>query len=59
MRLPNTIIPEHYDLYFKPNLKTFKYNANMTVKLKVQKITNQIVLNARDLKIKKVKLTKK
>lgn len=57
MRLPNTVTPKHYDLYFEPNLKTFKYDASTNISLEIKKPTRQIVLNARDLKIKKVKLS--
>ena len=46
-RLPQTVIPTHYDLTIQPFLDTFKFNGSLIIHLKVH------------LFIKKLKLIKR
>ena len=34
-RLPQTIVPTHYDLTIQPHLNTFKFNGDVNIHLKV------------------------
>jgi hypothetical protein len=34
-RLPQTIVPTHYDLTIQPFLETFKFNGNVTIHIQV------------------------
>lgn len=56
-RLPKTVIPEHYNLQLKPDLKTFIFEGHETVKIEVNQVTDKIVLNSLDLNIKSVNFT--
>ncbi|CAM1326966.1 NPEPPS (predicted), partial [Pycnogonum litorale] len=53
-RLPKTVIPVSYDIWLKPNLKTFKFDGKVNVQIEVVEATQSIVLNAVDLEIAKV-----
>ncbi|XP_069697519.1 puromycin-sensitive aminopeptidase isoform X2 [Periplaneta americana] len=54
-RLPKTVIPKHYDLQLKPDLKTFIFEGQETVKIEVKQPTDKIILNSLDLNIKSAK----
>ncbi|KAJ9600825.1 hypothetical protein L9F63_001037, partial [Diploptera punctata] len=56
-RLPKTVVPEHYNLQLKPDLKTFIFEGQETVKIEVKQTTDKIVLNSLDLNIKSVSFT--
>ena len=49
--LPTQVTPSHYDLHLTPNLETFAYDGEMTVKLTVHEPTDAVTFHARDLKI--------
>lgn len=49
--LPTAVTPSHYDLHLTPNLETFAYDGEMTVKLTVHEPTDAVTFHARDLKI--------
>jgi hypothetical protein len=34
-RLPQTILPTHYDVTIQPHLDTFKFNGDLNIHLKV------------------------
>lgn len=55
-RLPKSVLPKHYDLFLKPNLKEFTFEGRETVKVVVNEKTEKIVLNASDLDIKSAEL---
>lgn len=53
-RLPNQIIPHHYDLSFDVRMEPdFKFNGTVIIDLTVLEITNTIVLHSEDLEIKR------
>ena len=47
--LPTAVTPSHYDLHLTPNLETFAYDGEMTVKLTVHEPTDAVTFHARDL----------
>jgi len=49
--LPTAVTPSHYDLHLTPDLVSFAYDGEMTVKLTVHEPTNAITFHARDLVI--------
>ncbi|XP_021928261.1 puromycin-sensitive aminopeptidase isoform X3 [Zootermopsis nevadensis] len=56
-RLPKSVIPKHYNLKLKPDLKTFVFEGQETVKVEVNQATDKIILNSLDLNIRSVKYT--
>ncbi|EDV26424.1 uncharacterized protein TRIADDRAFT_22803 [Trichoplax adhaerens] len=50
-RLPKAVIPVHYALEIKPNLKTFKFNGRVVVDTKVNEETDEILINSADIEI--------
>lgn len=52
-KLPSFAKPEHYDLTFAPDLKTFTFEGSAGVDLSVDEPTKYLVMNALDLEIKK------
>jgi puromycin-sensitive aminopeptidase len=53
-RLPRTVWPEKYEICLTPDLKNFTFDGNETVHVVVEKPTDEIQLNAAELKIDKV-----
>jgi tricorn protease interacting factor F2/3 len=49
-------IPYNYDLYFEPNLKTFEFKAVAKIRMKINKETSTLTLNAKDLSIHSAKI---
>eukprot|EP01080_Neovahlkampfia_damariscottae_P006940 gene6940-11103_t len=56
LRLPDSIFPTGYQLTLNPSLKTFKYNGNVTIGLKISKKTTCIVLDVEEIELKKSKI---
>ncbi len=56
VRLPSHVKPERYELIIKPDLKGFVFEGEEKIELTVTKSTNEIVLHAKELKIKEVEL---
>jgi aminopeptidase N len=55
-RLPETVRPQHYVLSLVPDLKALVFDGDVAVRIEVVRQTNEIVLNAIDLEIKKASL---
>jgi aminopeptidase N len=51
-RLPDTVIPETYDLSFTPDLAKASFTGDETIRVKVLKPTAAITLNAAELQFK-------
>nr|XP_006013195.1 PREDICTED: endoplasmic reticulum aminopeptidase 2-like [Latimeria chalumnae] len=56
MRLPDRIIPIHYDLLVHPNLTTLNFTASVKIEIVVQQETNSIIMHSKDLVISKARL---
>ncbi len=54
--LSYNVIPINYNMVFDTNLKTFVFNCNETIKIKINEPTDTIILNAKDLSIKKLEV---
>lgn len=52
-RLPSYVIPHHYDLKLKPNLKDFTFSGTVKISVTCDQKANEIFLNANELKIHK------
>ena len=44
--LPKTVVPRHYNLTLRPDLKTLTTSGSLTVEIEVLQPVNRIVLNA-------------
>ena len=55
-RLPNTIIPKHYDLWINPSFLTLTFEGKVSIDLSINQTTNQININSRHLKLKEILL---
>lgn len=58
MRLPDHVLPLHYDLLIHPNLTSLDFTGEATIKMAVQKDTSVIVLHSKELKISHAALLK-
>uniref|UniRef100_A0A3Q2YBD9 Aminopeptidase n=1 Tax=Hippocampus comes TaxID=109280 RepID=A0A3Q2YBD9_HIPCM len=56
MRLPQTVVPVHYDLTIHPNLTTLSFTGVVRIQLDVLEETKAIILHAKQLKTFNVKL---
>lgn len=50
-RLPETVVPESYDLAFEPNLETATFSGEEVIHVKVEKATTRVTLNAAELEL--------
>ena len=48
-RLPETVVPESYDLTFEPNLATATFSGGEVIHVKIGKATTMVTLNAAEL----------
>jgi len=55
-RLPQTIVPTHYDLTIQPHLDTFKFNGDVNIRLKIKEPTDKVVLYANELEVDNAKV---
>ena len=56
-RLPGTAIPEHYDLWFAPDLAAETFRGRETIRVTLPKPTKSIVLHAAEIAFKDVRVT--
>ncbi|MGH0162220.1 UNVERIFIED_CONTAM: hypothetical protein FKN15_042193 [Acipenser sinensis] len=56
MRLPRAVIPVHYDLTLQPNLTTMKFTGSVTITVKVNEDTKNVVLHSSGLDISKISI---
>src|SRR5262245_21287009 len=52
-RLPRTVIPSRYEITLTPDLKTFRFSGHETIHVDMLEPVSEVVLNAKNLKIKK------
>ena len=57
-RLPRTVVPRRYDLRLEPDLTTFAFTGEETIAVDVSEATAEILLNAVDLTIQDVVVTR-
>jgi puromycin-sensitive aminopeptidase len=50
-RLPATVVPEHYALTLRPDLKSFTFAGGEVIDIRVKEAVSEIVLNAAELTI--------
>jgi len=55
-RLPQTILPIHYDLVVHPNLTDFTFRGSVNIILNVTEASDIVVLNSADLEIENLRL---
>ncbi|UJR20817.1 hypothetical protein I4U23_023929 [Adineta vaga] len=55
-RLPQTIVPIHYELTIQPFLDTFKFNGDVTIHLQVKESTDTVILYAAELQVHHAKI---
>ncbi len=56
-RLPATVAPEHYTLWFAPDLKARTFRGRETIRVQVLRATPSITLNAAELEFDQVTVT--
>ncbi|CAF0814722.1 unnamed protein product [Adineta steineri] len=55
-RLPQTIVPTHYDVTIQPHLDKFKFNGDVNIHLKIKEPTDKVVLYADELEVDHAKI---
>src|SRR4051812_10453252 len=53
-RLPATVSPEHYTLWFAPDLKARTFRGRETIRVQIRNSTSSITLNAAELQFDEV-----
>jgi aminopeptidase N len=56
-RLPETAVPEHYDLWFAPDFKTDTFRGRETIRVRLPRPTRSITLHAAEITFKDVTVT--
>ena len=56
-RLPNTVVPSHYTLWFAPDLKANTFRGRETIDVRINTPTRAITLNAAEIKFTAVTVT--
>ena len=57
-KLGNHLVPLHYSLHLNPCLTTFTFAGKVTIDLELRKPTDRILVNAKQLKVEAVTLTR-
>ena len=57
--LQKFVIPNNYELFFKPNLENFTFQGKVKISIRIQKNTPVITLNSSELNITKAIITYK
>ena len=55
-RLPRSVVPAHYDLVLEPDLGTFTFDGQVSIRIEITESLDQIVLNAAEIEIKTMTL---
>lgn len=55
-RLPQTVIPERYEIRLEPDLKAFKFEGEETITVEVKQPVKQILLNALELAVHEARI---
>ncbi|XP_050432825.1 uncharacterized protein LOC126840878 [Adelges cooleyi] len=53
-RLPDTVVPERYAIHIRPNFEEFTFAGQVVIAVKVVELTQQVVLNLKDLNVTEV-----
>ncbi len=56
VRLPSHISPISYNLSIKPDLESFTFSGDETIKIKIDKEINKITLHSKDIEVESVKV---
>ena len=56
-RLPRSVIPAHYDLLLEPDLGTFTFDGQVSIRIEITETLEQIVLNAAEIDIQTMTLS--
>jgi aminopeptidase N len=56
MRLPSNVVPDHYDLFVKPDPDNMRFEGAVKIRVEVRGPTSEIVLNAADLQLRRAVL---
>lgn len=56
-RLPDTVVPERYDLTFTPDLAKATFTGDETIRVQVRKPTSAVTLNSAELEFQNVSIT--
>jgi aminopeptidase N len=51
VQLPSNVIPEHYDIFVRPDVGNLSFDASVRITVSVREPTSEIVLNAADLQL--------
>jgi aminopeptidase N len=56
VQLPSNVVPEHYDIFVRPNTGNLTFDASVRITVSVREPTSEIVLNAVDLQLERAVL---
>jgi aminopeptidase N len=56
MRLPTTVVPDHYDLFVKPDLDKLRFEGSVKIRVDVREPTSEIILHAAHLQLRRAVL---
>jgi aminopeptidase N len=56
VQLPSNAVPEHYDIFVRPDAKNLSFDASVRITVSVREPTLEIVLNAVDLQLEQAVL---
>ncbi|KAJ2003455.1 hypothetical protein GGI04_000554 [Coemansia thaxteri] len=55
--LPTNVTPVHYDLLLSPDLDALTYTGEVKIRIRINELTDKVVLHANELEIKEASLT--